>query len=101
MSYSRKLIFIFLLLDFLPAKSQEVDFGTAYQILKNNYYFQIKTACSQGINLNRIGTSYWDYEITKRRDEDMKRGTEVSSEYLNVYNSAFSRLMQETCPNVW
>lgn len=92
---------ITMLISTSPSMSQSVDYNSAYNILKTHYFSQIMESCSQGRKFNSIGKSYWDTELKQERDDKMLAGTRVSQGYLNIYNSAFTQLMRENCPEVW
>ena len=93
-----------------PAYSQynpSFTFENYYEYLKTGGFQLIMIECGLGKEKNNKGQSYWDESNRKlRRKVWEKAHEEVKNVGGNDYNiisfiSAVSKLMNETCPNVW
>jgi hypothetical protein len=93
-----------------PAYSQynpSFTFENYYENLKTRGFQIIMIECGLGKEKNNKGQSYWDESNRKlRRKVWEKAHEEVKNVGGNDYNiisfiSAVSKLMNETCPNVW
>ena len=93
-----------------PAYSQynpSFTFENYYENLKTRGFQIIMIECGLGKEKNNKGQSYWDESNRELRRKVWEKAHEqvkkvAGNDYnINSFISAVSKLMNESCPNVW